>query len=84
MDMDKNFDAFDNYASGYDLNDPMIGYKYNHSYRVMKEAKNIALSLDLTEDEIYLAEVILRAKSAYLFNLDFSLNCSKIRRRVKP
>ena len=33
---------------------------------------------------IYLAEVILRAKSAYLFNLDFSLNCSKIRRRVKP
>lgn len=58
MDMDKNFDAFDNYASGYDLNEPMIGYKYNHSYRVMKEAKNIALSLGLTEEEIYLAEVI--------------------------
>ena len=58
MDMDKNFDAFDNYASGYDLNEPMIGYKYNHSYRVMKEAKNIALSLDLTEEEVYLAEVI--------------------------
>ncbi len=56
--MDKNFDSFDNYAMKFDLKEKMIAYKYQHSYRVMKECNNIAKYLKLTDEGIYLAEVI--------------------------
>ena len=40
--MNENFDAFDEYAMQYDMNEPMIGYKYNHTYRVVHQAEEIA------------------------------------------
>lgn len=58
MDMDNNYDAFDNYAMKYDLNESMIAVKYNHSYRVSKECRNICKSLNLDEEDTYLSELI--------------------------
>ena len=57
MDMDNNYDAFDNYAMKYDLNEQMIANKYNHTYRVIKECKNICKSLNLDEEDTYLSEL---------------------------
>ena len=34
-EMNENFDEFDKYVMGFDFNEDMIAYKYNHSYRVM-------------------------------------------------
>lgn len=56
--MNENFDAFDEYAMRYDMNEPMIGYKYNHTYRVVHQAEEIARSLNLTEEDKELASII--------------------------
>ncbi len=58
MDMDNNFDAFDEYVSSFDLVDYMNAYKYKHSYRVMKNSKEIAASLKLSSNDTYLCELI--------------------------
>lgn len=49
---------FDEYVMGYDINDLDINYKYHHSYRVMDNMDNLAKSLGLDKDDIYLAKVI--------------------------
>jgi len=56
--MDKNHEVFDDYIMQFDLNDKMIKYKYNHSYRVMKISREIAKYLNFDEDGIFLAEII--------------------------
>lgn len=56
--MNENFDAFDDYAMQFDMNDPMTAYKYNHSYRVVHQAEEIARSLKLDEDDKELASLI--------------------------
>ena len=56
--MNENFDAFDNYVMKYDMNETMIAYKYNHSYRVVHQAEEICRSLDLDTVERDLASNI--------------------------
>ena len=56
--MNENFDAFDKYAMNYDMNENMIVYKYNHSYRVVHQAEEICRSLDLDNVERDLASLI--------------------------
>ena len=56
--MNENFDAFDDFVMKYDLNENMIKYKYNHSYRVVHQAEEIARSLELDEEDRALASLI--------------------------
>lgn len=56
--MNENFDAFDAFAMKYDMNEKMIAYKYNHSYRVVHQAEEIARSLNLDEEDKELASLI--------------------------
>ena len=58
MDMNKNFDAFDNYFMKFDIDNEHNIYKYHHSYRVMSECENIAKSLFFDEESINLAALI--------------------------
>jgi putative nucleotidyltransferase with HDIG domain len=56
--MNENFDAFDKYVMNYDMNERMIEYKYNHSYRVVHQSEEICRSLDLDNVERDLASLI--------------------------
>ena len=56
--MNENFDAFDAFAFKYDMNEDMIKYKYNHSYRVVHQAEEICRSLELDTIERDLASNI--------------------------
>ena len=56
--MNENFDAFDDYAMKYDFEEEAIRRKYEHSYRVMRESDAIVYSLNLEEDDSYLACLI--------------------------
>jgi putative nucleotidyltransferase with HDIG domain len=56
--MNENFDEFDKYVQQYDLNEKMIEYKYNHSYRVVHQAEEICRSLNLDTVERDLASNI--------------------------
>ena len=56
--MNENHDAFDNYAMKFDMNERMIEYKYNHSYRVVHQAEEICRSLNLDTIERDLASNI--------------------------
>ena len=44
--MDENYDAFDDYVMGFDINEDMISYKYMHSYRVVHQAEEICRSIN--------------------------------------
>ena len=50
--MQKEIDIFENYISNYDLNIPELYKKKMHTYRVVEFAKEIAMSLNLSEDDI--------------------------------
>lgn len=56
--MNENFDIFDEFAMSYDMNKEMIAYKYNHSYRTVHQAEEIARSLDLSDEDKELASFI--------------------------
>ena len=56
--MDENYDAFDDYAMKFDLNEDMIAYKYNHTYRVVHQAEEICRSINLDTEERDLASLI--------------------------
>lgn len=56
--MNENFDVFDDFVMSYDMNEDMIGYKYNHSYRTVHQAEEIARSLNLDEEDKELASII--------------------------
>ena len=56
--MNENFDKFDEYALKFDMNENMIKYKYNHSYRVVHQAEEICRSLDLDTEERDTASLI--------------------------
>ena len=57
-DMNENFDAFDEYALQYDLEETALKRKYEHSYRVVHQADEIAYTLKLDEEDSYLACLI--------------------------
>ena len=50
--------VFKEYVSNYDINDGKIALKYNHILRVAEIAKKIATDLELSEEDILLAELI--------------------------
>ena len=50
--------VFDEYTSNYNLKDKGIYLKYHHSYAVSNLMKDLAISLDLTDEEIEIAKVI--------------------------
>lgn len=56
--MNENFDVFDDFVMSYDMNENMIAYKYNHSYRTVHQAEEIARSLNLDEEDKELASFI--------------------------
>lgn len=56
--MNENHDEFDKYVMQYDLNEDMIAYKYNHSYRVVHQAEEICRSINLDTEERDLASLI--------------------------
>ena len=56
--MDENFDAFDDYVMGFDLNEKMIAYKYNHSDRVVHQSEEICRSINTDTIERDLASNI--------------------------
>lgn len=51
-------EKFDKYVSNYDLSNPNIELKYNHSLRVMDLSEKYAQKLGFNEEEIWLASVI--------------------------
>lgn len=52
--MEKAMKLFNNYVKQFDFNNPKIRYKFHHSYRVMEIAKEIALSLNLNDEDSYI------------------------------
>ena len=56
--MEERYDAFNDYVMEFDINEEMIGYKYNHTYRTVHQAEEIARSLNLTEEDKELVEII--------------------------
>lgn len=51
-------EIFDKYVANFDKNNPKITLKIEHTYRVMEASKNVAISLNLAQDEIELATLI--------------------------
>lgn len=51
-------EKFAHYVSNYDLSNPNIQLKYNHSLRVMELSEKYAQKLEFNEEEIWLASVI--------------------------
>lgn len=56
--MNENFDAFDEYAMQFDMNEEKIAYKYNHTYRVVHQAEEISRSINLEEEDKIIASLI--------------------------
>ena len=50
--------VFDEYVNDFDKNNQKIVLKIEHTYRVMEAAKNVAISLNLTQDDIEIATLI--------------------------
>lgn len=55
--MKKEIKEFNKYVKNYDLKNKNIMVKYHHSFRVMEFCKEIAYSLNLTENDIYIASL---------------------------
>ena len=51
-------EIFDKYVDSFDPNTYRLNVKYEHSYRVVKYAEDLAHSLNLNEHDFYLAQVI--------------------------
>lgn len=51
-------EEFNKYVANYDLGNPKIKLKYNHSFRVMKLCEEYARRLNFSKEDIYLAKVI--------------------------
>ena len=51
-------DSFNQYVQKYDLNDPQIKLKYNHSFRVMEKSSLMASQLGFSKEDIELAKTI--------------------------
>ena len=49
---------FDSYVRKYNIDDPKIKLKYNHSYRVMDLCRQIAESIGLNDNDVKLAMII--------------------------
>ena len=56
--MEENYDIFDDYVMSFDMNENMIAFKYNHSYRVLHQAEEICRSINTDTVERDLASFI--------------------------
>lgn len=52
MDYKKWYRLFNDYAKQYDLREKWIMYKFHHTYRVVEYAKEIAISLNLSKENM--------------------------------
>ncbi len=57
-EMNDNFDIFDKYFMEFDIDNKTIQNIYNHSYRVLHQCDEISFTLNLDEDDNYLACLI--------------------------
>lgn len=55
--MDNEIRIFENYVKDFDKSIPEVEYKYNHTYRVVSYAKQIADSLNLSKEEYNRASI---------------------------
>lgn len=55
--IEKAYKAFDKFISMYNLEDTMIKLKYEHTLRVAKLAKEIALAQNLSNEEVFIVEL---------------------------
>lgn len=58
IDLEKATNEFINYTNNYNLEESQIKLKKEHTFRVMELSKNIAESLNLSEEDIKLASLI--------------------------
>lgn len=58
IDIEKAKKVFDNYVAKYDIKNEKILLKVNHIYRVAEITRNIAISLNLSQEDVNLAELI--------------------------
>jgi len=58
LDLEKAKSVFRKYVEGYDTSDSMIRLKQVHTFMVVENARRIAESLSLSEEDIQLAEMI--------------------------
>lgn len=58
IDIENAKNVFKEYVSNYDINDGKIALKYNHILRVAEISKRIATELNLSEEDVKLAELI--------------------------
>ena len=49
--MNKEVKLFEDFINDYDMNNPKIKLKYDHTFRVVENAKEIAKSLNLDDKE---------------------------------
>lgn len=56
--MKEQFKVFDNYVKVFDIEEPKILGKWQHSYRVRQTIDMLARTLHLGEEDIYLANII--------------------------
>ncbi len=56
--MKEIYSNFNQYVKQFDMKEPHIRLKFHHSYRVMEFSKEIAQSINLTEEEVKLASII--------------------------
>lgn len=75
-EMNNNFDIFDKYFMEYDINNKMIQNIYNHSYRVLHQSDEISFTLNLDEDDNYLACLIALLHDIGRFKLDDKIDHS--------
>ncbi len=75
-EMNDNFDIFDKYFMEYDINNKMIQNIYNHSYRVLHQSDEISFTLNLDEDDNYLACLIALLHDIGRFKLNDEIDHS--------
>jgi len=58
IDIEKAKKVFDEYTKNYDINDGKVALKVAHILRVSELSRKIAISLNLSQEDIQLAELI--------------------------
>ena len=59
IDFKKAEEEFEKYVLKFDLQNENIKMKKDHSYRVEKESYNIAKSLELNEEQVQIAKLVV-------------------------
>ena len=58
MDTQKNYDEFTKYVSNFDINNPVIKQRFEHSLRVKNISNELAKSLNMNNEEVDVASLI--------------------------